>query len=691
MRANRPRLEGLEGRFLLYATTGMLWPKPKLISYSFVPDGTSIGGVPSDLQQTLNASFPTASWKAQFAKAAAAWQKMANVNFTLVSDNGAPLGVSGNMQNDSRFGDIRIGGYAMSGNILAFAYLPPPANGGTSAGDILFNTSQSWQIDGTTYDLMTVAIHELGHSLGLSHSDTNTAVMWPSYTGSKQVLATDDTSGIRSIYNSRQNDFFDANGSNDIASSADDISSYIGSNAQLTLSALDSTTPIMIGMGDIDWYRITVPASTTGTMVVRMQSAHLSLLSPWLAVYNPGGTTILGSASSTAWGDTVTVTISNVSPGQVYDIKCKGATTGDSGFGAYGLQVNFSSETQPPVTAPNTTMAEQADQGGGTMAESSDSSASGDGTLQDSSAIPGVPTYWVYDDQGSVVSEDTGSVVGPDAGSSSDTTALPDSTLPVDGDVITVGQVSGLGDALMINAGDEARLARGSFEGVPPWTPVWRPNDARATPPPDSSLRVGGAVITIGEASGLGDTLMINAGRNAGWDGSRFEGVLSWTPVWQPHDARATSQAAFAAGRSVFSLFIPLDFSSGNGTGDVLTITIGSVSAGQVHDTLYEGSATVDSGSGTYGHWMQLISQGQPAVAAPDPTMAEPADQGSGTMAESSSGCGSDASAPADSSGDDRGMAVVPTVFESENRKAQGVSDEVVYQALDGWKPDLPE
>src|SRR5689334_24997611 len=136
-----PRLEGLEDRFLLYATTGTQWAKPKLISYSFMPDGTSIGGVPSNLQATLNARFATSDWKAQFARAAAAWQKMANVNFTLVSDNGAPLGVSGNLQNDPRFGDVRIGGYAMSGSILAFGYLPAPANGGTSAGDILFNTS----------------------------------------------------------------------------------------------------------------------------------------------------------------------------------------------------------------------------------------------------------------------------------------------------------------------------------------------------------------------------------------------------------------------------------------------------------------------------------------------------------------------------------------------------------------------
>src|SRR3954469_4520988 len=235
-RAFRPRLEGLEDRFLLYATTGTQWAKPKLITYSFVPDGTSIGGVPSNLQQTLNARFATADWKAQFARAAAAWQKVANVNFSLVSDNGSPLGVSGNQQNDSRFGDIRIGGYAMSGSILAFAYLAPPANGGTNAGDMFFNTTQSWQINGTTYDLMTVAVHEFGHALGMGHSAISTAVMYPAYNATKEAVSSDDTDVIRTIYNSRQNDFFDANGANDSNRTADDIASYFNSSGQLTLS-----------------------------------------------------------------------------------------------------------------------------------------------------------------------------------------------------------------------------------------------------------------------------------------------------------------------------------------------------------------------------------------------------------------------------------------------------------------------
>ena len=64
--------------------------------------------------------------------------------------------------------------------------LPPPANGGTEAGDILLNSSVNWQIN-SNYDLMTVVAHEFGHALGLGESTVSTSVMYGTYNGIKQV------------------------------------------------------------------------------------------------------------------------------------------------------------------------------------------------------------------------------------------------------------------------------------------------------------------------------------------------------------------------------------------------------------------------------------------------------------------------------------------------------------------------
>src|SRR6185369_11171775 len=49
-------------------------------------------------------------------------------------------------------------------------------------------------------DLVTVAAHEIGHSLGLGHSQVSTALMAPFYNGSHRFLDQDDINGIRTIY-----------------------------------------------------------------------------------------------------------------------------------------------------------------------------------------------------------------------------------------------------------------------------------------------------------------------------------------------------------------------------------------------------------------------------------------------------------------------------------------------------------
>ncbi len=56
---------------------------------------------------------------------------------------------------------------------------------------------------GQPIDLVTVAAHEIGHSLGLGHSNVACALMNAFYTGSHRYLAQDDIDGIQSIYGNR--------------------------------------------------------------------------------------------------------------------------------------------------------------------------------------------------------------------------------------------------------------------------------------------------------------------------------------------------------------------------------------------------------------------------------------------------------------------------------------------------------
>lgn len=91
--------------------------------------------------------------------------------------------------------------------VLAHAFYPPP-NGGSLAGDVHFDDSENWTLDTRPnflqpIDLVTVAAHEIGHSLGLGHSSESTALMYAYYTGSHRFLDADDINGIQSIYGSK--------------------------------------------------------------------------------------------------------------------------------------------------------------------------------------------------------------------------------------------------------------------------------------------------------------------------------------------------------------------------------------------------------------------------------------------------------------------------------------------------------
>src|SRR4051812_45818190 len=60
-RRARPWLEGLEKREVLYSASGNAWPAAQLVTISFAPDGTNIGGKTSDLQARFNSMFGSAS------------------------------------------------------------------------------------------------------------------------------------------------------------------------------------------------------------------------------------------------------------------------------------------------------------------------------------------------------------------------------------------------------------------------------------------------------------------------------------------------------------------------------------------------------------------------------------------------------------------------------------------------------
>lgn len=86
------------------------------------------------------------------------------------------------------------------GQVLAHAY--PPGRGHGLEGDVHFDEAERWSIElppnGT--DLVTVAAHEIGHALGLDHSEVRDSLMYAIYEGPHRELHEDDINGIRRLY-----------------------------------------------------------------------------------------------------------------------------------------------------------------------------------------------------------------------------------------------------------------------------------------------------------------------------------------------------------------------------------------------------------------------------------------------------------------------------------------------------------
>lgn len=111
----------------------------------------------------------------------------------------------------SVFGDIQISfaagdhgdGSSFDGNggVLAHAFYPADGIG----GDVHFDDAETWVVGASGgIDLRTVALHEIGHALGLAHSSDSSAVMYAFYNGPRPNLRVDDVVGIQSLYGVRQ-------------------------------------------------------------------------------------------------------------------------------------------------------------------------------------------------------------------------------------------------------------------------------------------------------------------------------------------------------------------------------------------------------------------------------------------------------------------------------------------------------
>jgi hypothetical protein len=148
----------------------------------------------------LTYDLDSAATKAQIVRALNTWAAMVAITWTQTS-----------LPNQAKSVDISWissgeAGYPFdgSGGSLARSWYPSPPNPETIAGNIECDDADLWEVGnpGSGFDVYSMVLHELGHALGLGHSESSGAVMYP-YIWPNTVhggLTADDVSGIQSIY-----------------------------------------------------------------------------------------------------------------------------------------------------------------------------------------------------------------------------------------------------------------------------------------------------------------------------------------------------------------------------------------------------------------------------------------------------------------------------------------------------------
>jgi hypothetical protein len=145
--------------------------------------------------EILTAQLAAATQKAEIERALQEWSRQVQVGF-LPGGSPASHGHINILFGKGNHGDSFP--FDGPGRVLAHTFYPAPPNPEPIAGDMHFDDDESWNV-GARLDLFSIALHELGHALGLAHSDDPADVMYPYY---KMVtgLAPGDIASIRQMY-----------------------------------------------------------------------------------------------------------------------------------------------------------------------------------------------------------------------------------------------------------------------------------------------------------------------------------------------------------------------------------------------------------------------------------------------------------------------------------------------------------
>jgi len=143
----------------------------------------------------LTAKVPSATVKSEILRAMNSWAAAASITFSASSSDTALRTVAVKFASRAHGDSMPFDGPA---GVVGHTFYPTPVNSEPIAGDLHLDADENWHA-GSDLDIYSVVLHEMGHALGLSHSDKPGDVMYPYYRRG-MVLSKNDIGAIQALY-----------------------------------------------------------------------------------------------------------------------------------------------------------------------------------------------------------------------------------------------------------------------------------------------------------------------------------------------------------------------------------------------------------------------------------------------------------------------------------------------------------
>jgi hypothetical protein len=337
--------------------SGLAQGHPSTITWSVVPDGTSIGGfsgesaAPSDLRRRLDTLYGSmGTWLPLLQQVFDRWEAVSGIDFVYepaddgVSYSNANNGVLG------RRGDIRVGGHLIDGNsgVLAYNFFP-------NMGDMVIDTADNFfnSLASNSLRLRNVLAHELGHGLGLPHSlpVAGAKLMEPyinlSFDGPQHddILRMNRGYGDRLESNDTSGTAFGLGALPSELVTVSDVSIDDDSDVDLFSFSVTANSVVDFAIAPVgSVYTVGLEGGSNESFDSRAQS-NLSL-----AVLAANGTTIVRSVNEAGIGGNETIVDLNLSSGQYY-VRVTGAQNAAQLY-TLSVDADTAATAAPPVLAP---------------------------------------------------------------------------------------------------------------------------------------------------------------------------------------------------------------------------------------------------------------------------------------------------------------------------------------------------